>query len=98
MTTSYDLYDLSTDFHNAMVGEAQEKINWFSDLHPHLIPDPNPPMNAPDWANYQVRAPHTLWRDGDWMGCTECEVHIFAPSAGRYIETNPMVNSLSRFD
>jgi hypothetical protein len=80
--------------------DAVAVIQEFSERHPLSIPNPAYPNQ--DWENgprFTIVNPvkHTLYRDGDTLGCRECGESVHAPSPPKRPLT-PMEASLSRFD
>lgn len=73
-------------------------IREFADQHPLTIPDPDI-IQPEDGPRFTILNPvkHTLYRDGDFLGCRECGVKVHAPSPPRRPLT-PQEASLSPFD
>lgn len=96
--TTADRYGEAYALDLAMYSEIYNKVHWFSDMHPLLIPNPNEVQPA-DGPRFMIRNPekHTLKRDGDWMYCIECNEACETGTIPRRPLT-AMEASLSRFD
>ena len=77
---------------------ATDVVREFADRHDLTIPDPSRPHRE-GGPRFTITNPvkHSLYRDGDTLGCVECGESTHAPSPPKRPLT-PMEASLSPFD